>query len=140
MFDVFDKEYTSTGVQRRVALLFKLFNLKMAEGESLRDHIVTFDKLMSDLSSTGDPVNNKLAAIFLFNSLPPSFEYLKTTISVVNGAAKLEYLKVKDICISEVERKTISSSFAGESALLTSQTNRPHCTHCKGVGHIMDKC
>jgi hypothetical protein len=46
-------EYASTGVQRRVALLFKLINLKMAEGESFRDHIVTFDKLMSDLSSTG---------------------------------------------------------------------------------------
>jgi hypothetical protein len=57
IFDVFDKENASTGVQRRVALLFKLINLKMAEGESLRDHIVTFDKLMSDLSSTGDPVS-----------------------------------------------------------------------------------
>jgi hypothetical protein len=32
MFDVFDKEYASTGVQKRVALLFKLINFRWVNG------------------------------------------------------------------------------------------------------------
>ena len=56
----------------KVHLMRRVFNLKMAEGASVTDHINEFNVIMTQLSSVEIMFNDEVNALILLSSLPDS--------------------------------------------------------------------
>ena len=107
------KETTTTGLMKALAdmyekpsatnkvyLMCRLFNLNMAEGSLVSDHLNEFNIVTAQLSSVQIEFDDEVRALILLSSLP---KRNGTVIAVSNssGKSKLNFKDVCDLILSE---------------------------------------
>ena len=72
--------YMSKSLTNKLNLKRKLYELKMAKGADLAQHVHTFNKIISDLLRIDIKFNDENKAMMLLSSLPASYEHLVMTL------------------------------------------------------------
>ncbi|KAK2981289.1 hypothetical protein RJ640_006990 [Escallonia rubra] len=108
--------HASTRKPKGQNLQEKRASLRMNEGSDLGDHILEFNRLVSQLSSIDVKLNKEDQTILLLSSLPKSYETLKTTLFI-----EKETLLVDDVISALMDSSRVngmSSSSQGEGLVV----------------------
>ena len=98
--------YEKPSTSNKVHLMCHLFNLKMAEGASVVDHINEFNVITTQLSSIEIDFDDEIKALIPLSSLPESWGATVTAMSSSFGSSKLKLNEIRDLILSEdVHRK-----------------------------------
>ena len=96
----------------------KLFNLKMADCESVTEHLNEFKTLTSQLESVEINFDDKIRALVLLSSLPETRDSLVMVVSSSCGTGTLKFDDVMGALLSEEARgKSSGSAETSGSAL-----------------------
>jgi hypothetical protein len=101
-----------------VHLIKKLFNLKMAKGASVAQHLNELNTIMNQLSSVEINFDDKIHALIVLASLPNSWEAVRMVVSYSAGKSKLSYEDVRDLVLGEEVRKKDASETSSSNATL----------------------
>ena len=93
--------YEKPLTNNKVYLMKKLFNLKMAEGTSVAQHLNEFNTITNQLSFVEIDFDDEIRAIIVLASLPNSWEAMKMVVSNSAGKSKLKYDDIRDLILSE---------------------------------------
>ena len=101
----------------KVFLMKHLFNMKIAEGGSIADHLNEFNTITSQLSSMGINFDEEIRALLILCSLPKSQNGLAMAVSnSISGSNTLKYDNVIGVILSkETCRKSSDGSTSGSS-------------------------
>ena len=102
------KLYEKPSASNKVFLMKHLFNMKMAEGGSIADHLNEFNIVTSQLSSVAVIFYEEIRALLIFCSLPESWNSLVMAMSnSIPGSSTLKYDDVIGVILSKkTHRKT----------------------------------
>ena len=100
-----------------------LFNLKMAEGAFVTDHINELYVITTQLSSVEITSEDEVNPLILLSSLPESWSTIVTTVCSSLGSAKLKMDDIRDLILSEDIHRKKSGESSG-SALSTQSRGR----------------
>ena len=119
------KLYEKSSASNKVFLMKCLFNMKMAEGRSVIDHLNEFNTITSQLSSVNVNFDEEIRALLTLCSLPKSWNGLVMVVSnYIYGYNTLNFDDVVNVILSqEPHRKTLGGSTLG-SALNTQSRGR----------------
>ncbi len=126
----------------------KFFTCKMQEGEDLLDHINKVKALVDQLACLEVPVRDEDVVMTLLESLPPSYEYLITT---------LETLPMQDLTMEFVTARLMHEvskrkekepqgddatmvSTQGKGGTTSTRKDTKTCYYCGKPGHIARFC
>ena len=87
--------YGKPSTSNKVFLMKRLFNMKMAEGGSITDHLNEFNTITSQLSSVGINFDEEIRALLILCSLPQSWNGLVMVMS--NCISRSNTLKYDDV-------------------------------------------
>jgi hypothetical protein len=87
--------YEKLSANNKVHLMKKLFNLKMAEGASVAQHLNEFNTITNQLSSVEIDFDDEIHALIVLVSLPNSWEAVRMAMSNSVGKSKLSYKDVR---------------------------------------------
>lgn len=155
--------YEKPSAANKVHLMRRLFNLRMAEGASLAQHLNELNTITTMLSSVDIEFDDEVRALILLSSLPDSWNTTVTAVSSSANSTKLKFDDVRDLLLSEEIRRRESGEASSSSALhvesrgRTSDRNsdsskskarrsksRPKkevkCYNCGGKGHFKRDC
>ena len=93
--------YEKPLTNNKVHLMKKLFNLKMAEGTSVAQHLNEFNTITNQLSFVEIDFDDEIRAVIVLASLPNSWEAMKMVVSNSAGKSKLKYDDIRDLILSE---------------------------------------
>jgi hypothetical protein len=118
--------YEKPSAANKVHLMRRLFNLRMGEGNSVTDHINSFNTIISQLSSVKITFDDEVMALSLLQSLPDSWAATVTAVSNSARDNKLKFDDIRDLILGEDIRRKDSgeSSGASSSALNTESRGR----------------
>ena len=104
--------YEKPSASNKVFLMKCLFNMKMAEGGSVADHLNDFNTVTSQLSSVGINFDEEIRALLILCSFPESWNGLVMAVSnYVPGSGSLKYDDVISLIWSkETHRKSLGQS------------------------------
>ena len=77
--------YEKPSANNKVHLMKKLFNLKMAENDSVAQHLNEFNTITNQLSSVEIDFEDKIHALIILASLPNSWEAMRMAVSNSTG-------------------------------------------------------
>jgi hypothetical protein len=83
--------YEKPSANNKVHLMKKLFNMKMAEGTSVAQHLSEFNTITNQLSSLEIDFDDEIRALIVLTSLPNSWEAMRMAMSSFAGKSKLKY-------------------------------------------------
>jgi len=88
----------------------KLFNLKMADNESITEHLNEFNTLTSQLESVEINFDDETRALVLLSSLPETWDGLMMAVSSSCGTRILKFDNAVGIFLSEKVRRKSSGA------------------------------
>ena len=97
--------YEKLSTSNKVHLMRRLFNLKMAEGVFVADHINEFNVITTQLSSVDIDFDDEIKALILLSSLLESWSATVTAVSSSSGSSKLKLSEIRDLILSEDVRR-----------------------------------
>ena len=98
----------------------RLLNMKMAEGESIADHLNEYNTFTSQLSSLGINFDEEIRSLLILCSFHEIWNVLVMTMSnSISGSNTLKYDDVIDVILSEDTHRKTSGGFTSRSALNT---------------------
>lgn len=146
--------YMAKSLTNRWVLKRQLFRLRMEEGTRFVDHLNVFNKLVTQLVSVDEEIEENDKVVILASSLPPSWEQLVMNILV--GKTTLNFNEtVAYLLEAESLKKPQESSSSGDQALTVSSgagkvLNRGKkkgkskgsrtCYLCDKEGHMIKDC
>ena len=74
----------------KLELRWKLYSLRLKEGESVQKHIKSMTETFESLSVIGDPMSDEDRVVYLLASLPESFTMLVTAFEASAEVPKME--------------------------------------------------
>ncbi|XP_059437679.1 retrovirus-related Pol polyprotein from transposon TNT 1-94 isoform X1 [Corylus avellana] len=109
--------YEKPSANNKMHLMKKLFNLKMAEGTPVAQHLNEFNTITNQLSSMEINFDDEIRALIVLASLPNSWEAMRMVVCNSAGKSKLKYEAIRDLILNEEVRRrdtgeTLSSGFA----------------------------
>jgi hypothetical protein len=109
--------YEKPSAIKKVHLMKKLVNLKMAEGTPVAQHLNEFNTITNQLSSMEINFDDEIRALIVLASLPNSWEAMRMVVSNSAGKSILRYEDIRDLILNEEVRRrhrgeTLSSGFA----------------------------
>ncbi|KAL5754374.1 hypothetical protein ACOSP7_022594 [Xanthoceras sorbifolium] len=116
--------YEKPSASNKVHLMRRLFNLRMAEGASVAQHLNEHNTITTQLSSVEIEFDEEVRALILLSSLPDSWNATVTAVSSSSGNNKLKFDDVRDLVLSEEIRQRESSEASSSSALHTESRGR----------------
>lgn len=126
--------HQSTGAQGKVDLIWKFWNLRCNEGESVREHIGSIRAAHAELAELGIIIENYLLAIVLSKSLPPSYDiYVSTIFASIRDLDEADPNYFAQKLFEEEQRRQNQSADVNT-------ISRSYCTNCKKPGHIKENC
>jgi hypothetical protein len=118
--DTYEKKVAAT----KIYLIWRLYNLRMKESDSITAHLNDYEGVISQLSAQGMTINDELKALLLMSTLPPSWETFVTTVYNVSAAA-VKYSETTTSILSEdARRKTSVQNSASEAYTVQSTSDR----------------
>ena len=117
-----ESQYMSKSLSNKLNLKRKLYELKMAEGADLAQHVHTFNKIISDLLQINIKFDDENKAMILLSSLPASYEHLVTTL--LWGKETLEFEEISGALLDHYQRKQNSGESFGEGFVRESKETR----------------
>ena len=81
LMQTLEKLYKKPSTSIKVFLMKRLFNMKMAEGGFVADHLNDFNTVTSQLSSMGINFDEEIRALLILCSLPESWNRLVMVVS-----------------------------------------------------------
>ena len=93
--------YSQKSVVSQIYWLKQLVDLKMKDGASMSSHLSEFNSVFDQLSGHGIELNDLLRALFLFITLPDSWDTFRTTISTNAIANCLSLVTVEGSLLTE---------------------------------------
>ena len=105
--------YEKPSTNNKVHLMKKLFNLKMAEGTSITQHLNEFNTITNQFSSVEIDFVDEIRALILLASLPNSWEAIRMAVSNSVGKAKLNFDDTRDLILAEEVRRIDSGEVFG---------------------------
>jgi hypothetical protein len=158
--DTYEKKVAAT----KIYLIRRLDNLRIKESDLITAHLNEYDEIISQLSAQGMTIDDKLKALLLMSSLPPSWETFVTTVCNASATA-VKYSETTSSILSEdARRKTFVQNSASEAYTVQSTGDRQQhrgrsfsrgpnamrnrsksrglmtCNYCKKPGHIKTEC
>ena len=110
--------YEKPSANNKVHLMKKLFNLKMAEGTAVAQHLNEFNTITNQLSSVEIEFDDEIRALIVLASLPNSWEAMRMAVSNSAGKGKLKYNDIRDLILGEeVRRRDAGETSSSGSAL-----------------------
>ncbi|KAL5770994.1 hypothetical protein ACOSP7_015148 [Xanthoceras sorbifolium] len=116
--------YEKPSASNKVHLMRRLFNLRMAEGASVAQHLNEHNTITTQLSSVEIEFDEEVRALILLSSLPDSWNATVTAVSSSSGNNKLKFDDVRDLVLSEEIRRRESGEASSSSALQTESRGR----------------
>ncbi|KAE8705011.1 Cytochrome P450 84A1 [Hibiscus syriacus] len=116
--------YEKSSASNKVHLMRRLFNLRMAEGASMAQHLNELNTITTQLSSVEIEFDDEVRALILLSSLPDSWNATVTAVSSSSGNSKLKFDDVRDLVLSEEIRRRESGEASTSSALHTESRGR----------------
>ncbi|KAE8703438.1 cytochrome P450 71A9-like [Hibiscus syriacus] len=116
--------YEKPSASNKVHLMRRLFNLWMAEGASVAQHLNEINTITTQLSSVEIEFDDEVRALILLSSLPDSWNATVTAVSSSSGNSKLKFDDVRDLVLSEEIRRRESGEASTSSALHTESRGR----------------
>ena len=109
--------YENPSASNKVFLRKHLFNMKMAEGGSVADHLNDFNTITSQLSFVGINFDEEIRALLILCSFPESWNSLVMAVSnYVLGTSTLKYDDMIGVILSEkIHWKSLGGSTSGSS-------------------------
>ena len=102
MFRVLRKLFEDSNINRALSLRNQLSNLKMSRSKSVGSYFMRISELKNQLSTIGDPLNDKELVMNALNGLPPSWE---SFIQSLRGKPKLpKFDRIWAVCMQEETR------------------------------------
>ena len=83
--------YEKSSANKKVHLMKKLFNLKMAENASVAQHLNKFNTITKQLLSIEIDFDDEICALIVLASLPNSWKAIRMAVSNSTGKEKLKY-------------------------------------------------
>ena len=93
LFGMYEKPLINTLVH----LMKKLFNLNMAEGMLVTQHLNEFNIITNQLSSVEIDFDDEIQALILLASLSNGWEAIRMVVSNFVDKAKLKYEDIRDL-------------------------------------------
>jgi len=120
MWNKLETLYASKLGNNKLFLLKQAMNLRYKEGTSISDHLSEFQGCFDQLSSMGVKFEDKILELWLFNTLPNSWENLRVTLtnSAPSGVVTMDFVKTA-ISNEEVRRQTQQTSSSQAEILVT---------------------
>ena len=110
--------YEKPSTNNKVHLMKKLFNLKMAEGMHVTQHLNEFNTITNQLSSMKIDFVDEIRVLILLASLPNSWEAMRMAVSNSAGKAKLNFNDTRDLILAEKMRRIDSGEVFGSGSTL----------------------
>ena len=85
----------------KVHLMKKLFNLKMAEGTPVTQHLNEFNTITNQLFSIEIDFDDEIHALILLASLLNNWKAMRMDVSNSTGKAKLKYDDIHNLVLAE---------------------------------------
>lgn len=128
-----------------IHVLRKLYSLRLAEGESMSEHLGAIAQLVHRLSGMGENLAEHLIIALVLSSLPASYSAM---ISVLESRDNLTLNYVKGQLLDEWRRRSDNNSDGNVSSEKVLQTGtKPKnsvkskvCHYCKREGHFRRDC
>ncbi|VFQ86020.1 unnamed protein product, partial [Cuscuta campestris] len=154
--------YASKSGNNKLYLLKSLMNLSYKETTPLLDHLNAFHGILDQLSGVGIKLEDELAALWLLNTLPESWEIFR--VSIINYAPDgiVSMQTVKPTMLNEEMRRKMQGSSSQSEVLVTEHRGRNanrdqrgrgksrsksksryknvECHYCHNTGHIKKNC
>src|SRR3954462_4396207 len=154
--------YSAKSLTNRLYLKKKLYNLRMVEGTSIKQHLDEFNSIIMDLGNIDITVESKDQALIVLCSLPPSYEIFVHTL--LYGKDNISLDDVSNALKSKELKKSFPDSKNGteEDSLMTrgrshqkehsnrkksrarskskSRMKKATCYECQGRGHSRRDC
>ncbi|KAL5761870.1 hypothetical protein ACOSP7_018134 [Xanthoceras sorbifolium] len=116
--------YEKPSASNKVHLMRRLFNLRIAEGASVAQHLNEHNTITTQLSSVEIEFDEEVRALILLSSLPDSWNTTVTAVNSLSGNNKLKFDDVRDLVLSEEIRRRESGKASSSSALHTESRGR----------------
>lgn len=127
--------HQATGAQGKVDLIWKFWNSRCEEGDSVRKYIGDVRAIHSELAECGIIIEDYLLAILLSKSLPPSYD--NYVASIFAGISDLENANSSHVA-NKIFEEEIRQNSRSEDAHVAS-TQRV-CHNCGKPGHFKAEC
>ncbi|KAE8686500.1 cytochrome P450 71A9-like [Hibiscus syriacus] len=115
--------YEKPSASNKVHLMRRLFNLRMAEGASMAQHLNELNTITTQLSSVEIEFDDEVRALILLSSLPDSWNATVTAVSSSSGNIKLKFDDVRDLGHFKRDCRALKKDTgAQESANMTEET------------------
>ena len=90
LWEKLEELYMAKSLTNALFLWKQFYQLRMTEGQSVQEHLSNFQRILTNLLSVGEKVEEKTRALVLLSSLPRSFESLVTAILVGKSTIKMD--------------------------------------------------
>ena len=149
--------YEGKGEQKIAYLIIELFRSTLSDDSPLNPQINAMLHTANTISALGLPLHEKLIALAIIISLPPSYETLKTILTAAKSM-ELTVENVRSQVVIEEHRRTHAADSSGAFAArfkgghkgkkpsmsqeerLAQRKAKGYCTHCRNHGHKTEEC
>ena len=108
LWDKLGTLYQSKSLVNILFLWKKLYNLRMKDGDSVKEHLNAFNTVVSQLSSIDIKISDENKCISLLFSLPYSWDSLVIAICINATALQFDEI-VSSLLIKEMRQKNMES-------------------------------
>ena len=88
-------------MQNKAFMIRKLVNMKYKEGDSMAEHLSSFQEIVNQLTTNENTLNDELQALLLLSSLPDSWEVLIMILTNSTSNRKMTLSMVKESMSNE---------------------------------------
>ena len=110
--------YEKPSANNKMHLMKKLFNLKMAKGTPVTQHLNEFNTITNQLSSMKIGFDDEIRALILLASLPNSWKAIRMAMSNYAMKVKLNFDNTRDLMLVEEVKKIDSGEVFGSGSAL----------------------
>ncbi len=141
--------YEGKGELRIIHLTDEVFHKTLSDSEALEPQINALTRAARSVTNLGLPLSDRLVAIAIISSLPPSMSTLRTVLSTTSSPTAAYVLS--QVILDEQRR--VRESGMGATAFFakavkkgkgkdkkSEDKSKKYCSHCKICGHDVSEC